>query len=363
MQPNEFIKRLKEYPLASHAAWEAPNPHEVLKMDWNEPDLMLPAQVKRAVIDFVENGPTQWYPDIANKALLQGLARYAGVPVDHVQYFAGEDSALDYAVRAFVTPGDTVGLVAPTYDNFRVFVESVGAEPVFIALDDPFSADIEALIERIPRDAKLVYLVNPNNPTGVLYSVEEVERLLTAFPETLFFVDEAYIEFGGATCVPLATRYPNIIVGRSTSKSFGLASFRLGYLIASPENLVHINKIRNGKNVSALAQVAAVAALRDTSYVHEYVKSVQESRLMMQEGLTRLGYAPIMTPANFILLPVSDPKALTSALTNERVFIRTLGHLAGMEQYVRITVGTPENTRRFLAIVEDLLSHGKISLS
>lgn len=158
-------------------------------------------------------------------------------------------------------------------------------------------------------------------------------------------------------------RYPNIIVGRSTSKSFGLASFRLGYLISSPQNLAHINKIRNGKNVSALAQVATLAALADTSYIGAYVASVQASRVLMHDGLKERGFSPVMTPANFILFSVPDPKALAGALTREGVFVRTLGHLAGMESYVRVTVGLPENTQRFLSILDTLHAHGDISAS
>jgi histidinol-phosphate aminotransferase len=236
----------------------------------------------------------------------------------------------------------------------------VGATPVFVALESPFENDIEEVRKRIPSNAKMAYVVNPNNPTGVLYSPEEIESLLISFPNTLFFIDEAYIEFGGVSSIPLVLKYQNIIVGRSTSKSFGLASFRLGYLVSAPENLVHINKIRNGKNVTAVAQVATLAALEDTSYIQKYVVEVQESREDMISGLRSLGFTARTTPANFILVPVANPVVFCETLATEKVFVRSLAHLAGMEGYVRITVGRKENTKRFLEIVRELISHGRI---
>ena len=206
----------------------------------------------------------------------------------------------------------------------------------------------------------MVYMVNPNNPTGVQYSVKEIEQLLKSFPSILFFIDEAYAEFSGITAIPLVKKYSNIIVGRSFSKAFGLASFRLGYLVTDPRNLVHINKIRNGKSISALGQIAAIAALEDSVYVKEYVKEVRRARAFMCKELSKLGFQAQETPGNFILLRVPDTAAFCAGLAKKKAFVRGLGHLPSMEGYVRVTVGNMKTTKKFLSIVQDLLKHGEL---
>lgn len=355
MKPNLFVENLREYPAVSHRAWEHKDKRSVLKLDWNEADVTLPTRVKRAVTDFVITGPINWYPDVANKLLTARIAAYVRLPASHVQYFVGEDCALECAVRTFVSAGEEVVLVAPTYDNFRVFVESVGARPVYVFTKDIFKPDIHALMRGITARTRMVYLANPNNPTGVLYTARNVEKLLTSFPRTLFVIDEAYAEFAGQSVAPLVKKYSNIIVGRSFSKAFGLASFRLGYILANPDVLASINKIRNGKSISALAQVAALASLQDHSYVVRYVKKVRAARNFVCRELRHLGCDVRETPANFVLLKVHDPHALSSALRKHNVFVRTMNHLPHMENYVRITVGTKQTMKRLISIMRVLL--------
>lgn len=356
MQANQFITRLREYPLASHKAWDHKNKKKVLKLDWNESDITLPLRMRLRIAAFALFGPTHWYPDIANRKLIEGIARYVGIDKDCVQYFGGEDSALDYVVRTFAMPGDAVGLVAPTYDNFRVYVESVGATPVPILSEDVFAKSIEDVKRQITPGMKMVYLVNPNNPTGVTWTVDEIESLLKEFPDTLFMIDEAYGEFGSASAAPLVSEYGNIVVGRSFSKAFGLASYRMGYVVSSPENIGHINKIRNGKGIAALAQVAAIEALKDPSYMHRYVSEVSEARSLLVSRLDKIGFKVRNTPANFVLFEVSDPAAFCGMLEKQGVFIRSLGHLPRMDRYVRVTVGTKRSAERFIETVERIVS-------
>ncbi|HVX90786.1 MAG TPA: histidinol-phosphate transaminase [Candidatus Paceibacterota bacterium] len=361
MQPNRFTNNLREYPLASHKAWEHKDKAAVLKLDWNESDLRLPLRIRKAVTAFVMDGPTHWYPDIANRHLIAAIAHYVKVPEAYVQYFAGEDSALDYAVRAFVAEGDDVVLMAPTYDNFRVYVESIGATPRFVYGKNLFVPDIAALMKGITPRTKMVYLVNPNNPTGALYSAKDIERALTAFPKVVFIVDEAYGEFAGKTVVPLTQKYKNLIVGKSFSKAFGLASYRMGYLITAPENLVHINKIRNGKSISALSQVAALAALKDPSYSKRYVAETRRAMRYLRTELAKLGFSVTETAGNFVLIELADPRAFAATLRDRGVFIRTLDHLPSMERHVRVTVGTMATARTFVTILKDLMKKGAIA--
>ena len=132
----------------------------------------------------------------------------------------------------------------------------------------------------------MVYICNPNNPTGNVHSKEYIEYLLEEYPDTLFLVDEAYYEFSGITVKDLVLRYDNLLISRTMSKAFALANFRLGYLIASKDNIQFINKIRNPKNLSTLAQEAACAALSDVDYMWRYVEEVKRGKAFSLDAST-----------------------------------------------------------------------------
>lgn len=357
MKPNLFIKNLKEYPLVSHKAWEYKNKDEVLKLDWNEPNLIVPNIVKNKLINLIKKGKFSWYPDIANKELLQKISEYKNVPQKYIQYFNGCDSALDYIVRTFISPGDKVGLISPTYDNFRVYIESVGAKPYYIFSKYIFSTNLKAILKTSNLNLKAIYLVNPNNPTGVLYTKNEIEKIVKKLSKTLIIIDEAYGEFSKTTVTDLVKKYKNIIVAKSFSKSFGLASFRLGYIISSPENINHINKIRNGKNISTLAQVAGIEVLNNKKYMLDYVNEVIKSRKMAVKELNKLKIETIETNACFILIKVNNPDKFQKKLRDRKVFIRSLSHLPQMNEYLRITICDIKTTKRFIKIVKQIIKN------
>ena len=352
MEPNTFIKKLKEYPLVSHRAWESSGIDAVLKLDWNEANIELPAVIKDALKEFIDDGRTSWYPDMATKILLEELSRYTGAPKESIQYFEGSDCALDYVVRTFAEPGERVAIAAPTYDNFRVYVESAGAVPDQILNDDIFAPNIRAFVEKVQPDTKLVYLVNPNNPTGIIYSLEDIEYLATALPNTLIFIDEAYAEFSGATAIPLTQKHSNILVSRSFSKSFALASFRIGYVVSAPENIVHLNKVRNGKNIPTLSQIAAIKALQNRGYMEAYVEETRCASAYVCEELHGLGFSVRSAPTNWILLHVPSSSAFRAALEKEQVYVRDLSHLPGMENYIRITIGSMDVARKLVEAIK-----------
>ena len=354
MIPNEYVKNLKEYPLTSHKAWEFADKSNIYKLDWNEADLPLASAVKDAVLAFINREPLSWYPDVANKELISVIASHVGVLDEQVQYFEGSDCGLDYTVRTFMARGDEAVLAAPTYDNFRVYVESVGGIPIPVIGSNMFLPDVEALGKAITRKTKVLYIANPNNPTGTFYSQEDIERLLVAHPTVLLILDEAYAEFTGSSCAPLVMKYPNLVVSRSLSKAFGLASFRIGYIVSSSENISYINKIRNGKNIAAISQIAAIAALRNRSYMEAYVSEVRSARAMFATALKEMGVDVIETIANFILMKVKNPEQVRIFLLSEKVFVRGLTHLPGMEGYLRITIGRVSTTEQLLGIFKKL---------
>jgi histidinol-phosphate aminotransferase len=348
MKPNIFIERLKEYPLSSHKAWEIKNKKDVLKLDWNESNLLLPEKVKKRLIEFIKKGPTFWYPDVFNRTLIKEIAKYLKISPSCIQYFEGSDSALDYVVRTFLKQKDEVAISSPTYDNFRVYVEAIGAKINYIFGKDIFSTDIKNLLKNLSHKTKLLYLCNPNNPTGAFYSKEEIEKILKSFPKTILLVDEAYAEFTQKTVVSLVKKYNNLIVSRSFSKAFGLASFRLGYLVTAPENISYINKIRNGKNISAIAQIAALHILRNKKYMEKYVEEIKRAKAMTVKNLREMGFSVIETPANFILIKTNNPSDFCKKLEKQKIFVRNLSHLPFLKNYIRITIWSSDSMKRFI---------------
>ena len=158
----------------------------------------------------------------------------------------------EYIIGTFTEPGNNALIVSPTYDNFRVATESRGVSVSYHKLEEPFDFRTEEFFSHAKKlNPKIVYICNPNNPTGTLYKTSEIEMLAKCFPSTLFIIDEAYYEFTKKSAKNVAVKYRNTIVTRTFSKAFALAGFRIGYAISSAGNIRHLNKIRNPKNVTA----------------------------------------------------------------------------------------------------------------
>ena len=265
---NKYLRNFKPYKLASHKVWTVdPNEREkILKLDWNEatipPSPIVAMRLKKLVL---QSNFYNLYPSTYNEELLLLLSNYTGISKDNIQYFASSDSLHEYIAKLYITVGDPVLLLGPTYDNFRLTAEVCGANIYFHMLEAPdFLFDEEKFKDDIRRiEPSLVYVCNPNNPTGTQYRANYIKGLLDEFPETLFLIDEAYAEFANVSAKKLALEYENILITRTMSKAFALANFRFGYLIASKRNIDYISSIRNPKNITTFAQEAVIGALSD----------------------------------------------------------------------------------------------------
>ncbi|MFZ8805547.1 MAG: histidinol-phosphate transaminase [Candidatus Calescibacterium sp.] len=358
VKPVKSIENLQPYKLVSHKAWELTykkdhhNAKKVIKLDWNE-STHLPRHILKEVLRYIINHQINlnWYPDTDNKILKEKIAKYISVSVDNIQYFNGSDSALEYICRAYIDNKDKVIIVSPTYDNFRIYVEACGGVIKRYYNSNPFTKDIDKLAKFIKEiKPKMLYLVNPNNPTGVLYDKEEIEFLIKRFPRTLFVIDEAYYEFCGRTVVELVNNFSNIIITRSFTKAFGLGAFRLGYVIADKNIIDVLNKIRVGKGINTFAQIAGIIALDNKEYMEKYVEEVNKSKEYLNKKLKELGVQVIITPANFILVRCKKPSYIVAELEKHNVFVRDLSHLPSLENYIRITVGDLSTMKKFFNI-------------
>lgn len=350
---NKYLRNFSPYKLASHKIWtvEPAERSKILKLDWNESVLSPSPKVIERLRELVLNDNIfyNYYPSTYNHELLRLLSEYVGLPEENIQYFAGSDSLHEYIGKLYISVGDPVLLLGPTYDNFRLTAEVCGADIYYHYLDEQFVFDAEEFEERIRVvEPSLVYICNPNNPTGTQHTAAYIRKLLNEFPQTLFLIDEAYVEFAEETAKELVLEYENILISRTMSKAFGLANFRLGYLIASKANIEYISSIRNPKNISTFAQEAAIGALSDIDYMRRYVSEVIEAKQEFVEHLSICAHdlQCVFGGGNFVLLILNSEAEkceLIDYLMARDIYVRELSQTEFLsKRCVRVTVGTKD---------------------
>jgi histidinol-phosphate aminotransferase len=351
---NKFLRNLAPYKVASHKIWDVPaeERHKILKLDWNEATVQPSPLVQQRLTELISQPPDyNLYPSTYNEELHTLFANYAEVPKENLQYFASSDVLHEYIARVFISVGDPVLILGPTYDNFRLTCEAQGGKVYYSEFSNVFNLSEDLFESDIQRtNPSLVYICNPNNPTGNLVSLEYIEKLLANHTETLFLIDEAYFEFTGVTAKDLIFKYENLLISRTMSKAFALASFRIGYLLSYSENILTISKVRNPKNFTTFAQVAAIAALSDIQYMKNYVKEVLLAKMQFVNFIKSMD--PFLqffnTNGNFLLIRVSeqkDKKGLITELEKNNVFVRDFTHSRYLLDCFRITIGTREQMK------------------
>ena len=357
---NKYLRNLAPYKLASHKIWDVPveERSKILKLDWNEATVAPSPLVQRRLAELVNHNPDyNLYPSAYNRELHSLFAAYAQVPKENLQYFASSDVLHEYIARVFISVGDPVLILGPTYDNFRLTCEAQGGKVYYSLLSNGFNLSEEVFEDDIHRtNPSMVYICNPNNPTGNLISLEFIEKLLSNYTETLFLIDEAYFEFTGVTARGLIFKHENLLISRTMSKAFALASFRIGYLLASEENIITISKVRNPKNFTLFAQEAAIAALSDIDYMQSYVEEVNLAKLQFTNFIKSMNptLRVFNTNGNFLLVRVLEPNdkiELISYLEKNDIFVRDFTHSKLLLDCFRITVGT----RAQMLIVENAI--------
>jgi histidinol-phosphate aminotransferase len=363
---SEDTKNIHPYKLASHKIWEKKLPASFLKLDWNEAVIPAPSHVIEAIQNFIKTDKINLYPDVCNAELVELIAAYVNLPKECVQYFSSSDSAHEYLAQAFLNANDVVINVTPTYDNFRIPCQAKGAKIVSHVLNDNFDLDwIELQNSITEHKPKLVYICNPNNPTGTLHDIQSIVSLVDQNRQTVFLVDEAYYEFAGTSVSKFVMEYKNIIVTRTFSKAFALANLRLGYMLSHPSNIVEINKIRNPKNISSISQVAAIAALRDFSYMTSYVEEVLVAKQQFQNALQKFSdnmRSQVGGFGNFTMVHFEDELErgyFTGGLAHQNIFVRDLSHIKELRNSVRITIGTIQQMDHVLSVTDKLYANGR----
>ena len=349
---NRYVRALKPYIPISHKIWDLSHKENILKLDWNESTLPPSPLVRQALMDFLDNGYLQWYPNTHNTELYALLSQYTKVDSSQIEIFAGSDCAHEFILQTFLDTESKVLIIAPTYDNFRARAQGIGIKIEFFSLALDFELDFESLHKMIVRcNPQMVYICNPNNPTGKVYENLQLHNLIQTHNQVMFLIDEAYYEFCLQTLAPFTTKHKNLIITRTFSKAFGLASFRVGYCISHPENITFLNKLRNSKSLSTFAQIAALCAIKDTQYMQKYVNEVIKAREWFISKIRNLGIKAYDSQTNFVLISHKDN--LYELLENHQIFIRDYRHI--IPNHFRITIGTKPQMQKVFEVLLSVL--------
>lgn len=346
--------------VSSQAAIEAsPDNHTSFKLDWNESTIAPSPKVNKAIAAYLRDGRgLNWYPRLGSQDLIDALTEYTGISAEHLLVTNGSDDALRLICSTYLDRDDEVVIPVPTYNHFMVFARARGADVVTTQGETPFSRNLDGIFGAMTERTRLLYLVSPNNPTGVVYGPDVIAEVCQRFPNTLVVLDEAYYEFSQVTGIELVEEFPNLMVTRTFSKAFGLAGLRVGYLGANPELLEGVRRIYNPKSVNTLGQVGAVAALEDLEYLESFLGEVDESKEILREFFEARGINAHITPANFVVVRMPDIEKTLSELQHRGVHVRDRSSYPGLAGCLRMTVGTTEQTERLLERIGDVFTAG-----
>jgi histidinol-phosphate aminotransferase len=295
------------------------------------------------------------YPDGGAYYLRQALSRHLGVREEELIVGNGSNELLDIAVRTFMKPGDEAVMAWPSFIVYPMAVQAQGCTGVKVPLSG-FRHDLDAMADAVTERTRMLFIANPNNPTGTVNTAGEVDRLMERLPtDIIVVVDEAYYEYVADPSYADSMKHfrdgRNVLILRTFSKIYGLAGLRIGYGISKPGILEEMNKIREPFNTSTPAQAAAIAALEDREHV-ERSKSINlEGRQYLCGELESLGVKYVPTEANFIFMfPGKDSEEVFQSLLRQGVIVRPMG-----PDSIRVTIGLPEENKRFIEALSKVL--------
>jgi len=245
----------------------------------------------------------------------------------------------------------------PAFEIFRFDTAVAGGRLVQVMPKADFAFPLDEVLAAVTPRTRVVYLTNPNNPTGVATPFGAIRTIARRVPkETLVFVDEAYAEFAGETFIPDLAAFPNVVVGRTFSKAFGLAGLRIGCLVGAPEALEPIQQAVPVYSVNIAAAVGVQAALADNAHLQRYLRQVAESKTLVYRACDRLGLKYWTSGANFVLVRAGDRTAeLVQAAAERGIYIRDRSTEPGCAGCIRVSTGIVEHTRRFIEVMEEVL--------
>jgi histidinol-phosphate aminotransferase len=331
---------------------------EVIKLASNENPFGCSPKAKEAIAAQLDT--LAIYPDGASLMLRWELAEFLGVKPAQLIFGNGSDEVVQMIARAYLEQGTNTVMATPTFSQYRSNAIIEGAELIEVPLKNGVH-DLEAMAAAINDQTRVVWVCNPNNPSGTIVTRDELEAFLQKVPkDVLVVLDEAYYEYvvdpAYPQAVPMLEHYPNLIILRTFSKIYGLAALRIGYGIASEEIVGHLDHVREPFNTNTLAQAAARAALQDQAFVEECRKRNREGMKQLTDRFDEWGLSYFPSQTNFVLVDLQqDSDAVFRKLLEQGIIVRS-GRALGFPGYQRITVGSAEQNEKVLQALGSIVA-------
>ncbi|MEB0011864.1 histidinol-phosphate transaminase [Glaciimonas sp. Gout2] len=361
----DYVRAIAPYqggkPIAEVAREFGLDEAKIIKLASNENPLGMPESAKLAMQAAVAD--IGRYPDANGFELKAAITAKYDVPAEWITLGNGSNDILELATHAFVQPGQAAMYAEYSFLVYALATQAVGARAIVVAAKD-FGHDLLAMAAAITDDTRLIFIANPNNPTGTFIPAVELEAFLQQVPAHIVVVlDEAYNEYLPPELqyesIAWVRQYPNLLVSRTMSKAYGLAGLRIGFGIAQPAITDLLNRIRQPFNVNSLAQAAAVAALNDKPFLQRSaeINAAGYAQLTAAFDDLKLSYVPSF--GNFVMVKVGDDvdagSRVNLALLKQGIIVRPVGNY-GLPQWLRITIGLPHENAAFIAALKSLLA-------
>jgi histidinol-phosphate aminotransferase len=361
----DYVRAIAPYqggkPIAEVAREFGLDEAKIVKLASNENPLGMPESAKQAMLAAVAD--IGRYPDSNGFDLKQAITAKYGVPQDWITLGNGSNDILELAAHAFVQPGQSVVYAQYSFAVYPLATQAVGGRAIVVPAKN-YGHDLPAMAKAIAPDTKLVFIANPNNPTGTFIPAAEIETFLDLMPRDVVVVlDEAYNEYLAPELqydsIAWVRKYPNLLVSRTMSKAYGLAGLRVGFGIAQPTVTDLLNRIRQPFNVNSMAQAAAVAALADAAFLQKSAEINAAGYRQLTQAFDALDLEYVPSYGNFVLVRVgSDDGAgarVNLELLKQGVIVRPVGNY-GLPQWLRVSIGLPEENEAFITALKKVLS-------
>ena len=327
-----------------------------IRLDRNEQPVPPSARVQEAIREAA--AMAHRYPGSGSPELRAAIAAYNAVAPEQVVVGNGSDELIELVSRAFLLNGDEVIIPAPSFFYYQNATQAVGGVPVFPARKPDFNLDLDAIFAAVTQRTKVLYIANPNNPTGTAATRAELVEILER-ADFLVVVDECYYEFLGETIVDLLPKYPHLMILRSFSKAFGLAGLRVGYAMASASFCDFLMRVAQSYSVNRIAQAAALAAIQDVESARLKIAEVCRLRGELAAALRELGFKVADSATNFLLVSAGKltSREVVAQLRKSNIYVADFAGYSGLDRsWFRVTIGQPAENQGLLDVLTQLAS-------
>jgi histidinol-phosphate aminotransferase len=352
---NDLVSYIPGKPIEDVARELGLEPSQIVKLASNENPLGPSPIAVKAMQEALPNA--HFYPDGGGYHLRAGIAQKFGLSTDRVMLGNGSNEIIEFLGHAFLRPGDNIVTAEHAFAIYKIMAKLFGAETIEVQ-DPDLTADLPAMACAINDRTKIVYIANPNNPTGTMVGEDELDRFIERVPKSVVIaLDEAYYEFlpEPPDTLKYLHDHPNVIALRTFSKIQGLAGLRIGYGLAHEELIRLLQKTRQPFNVNSIAQIGALAGLQDDAYQAKTREVIREGRDFLQTEFRKRNLEYVPSVANFVLVKVGKGKEVFQRLLKRGMIVRAMDEYK-LPEWIRVSVGTPEQNRRFLEDLENVLT-------